>query len=270
MKNQLEVIVKSSGLETTKAQTILDKFSDYFKMAAEWEERAKGIVVTKADQKVDMQIARTGRLFLRDRRLDIEKARKEMKEQSLREGKAIDGISNVLKALIVPIEEYLGKQENFVKIIEQEAAEKERIEEESRLEAERIAKEKADQEEQERIRVDNERLRKEADEKEAQLIKERKAAEKKQQATEYAARKKQIALEDKARKEREVADEVLAKERAERQAIEDKARLAKEAADRKAREVKEKADAERQALEDKLARQIECPECHALFIPGDK
>jgi hypothetical protein len=39
-----------------------------------------------------------------------------LKEQALREGKAVDGIANVLKALIVPLEEHLDKQERFVEI----------------------------------------------------------------------------------------------------------------------------------------------------------
>lgn len=37
MENQLEVIVKESQLEATKAKFILDKFQDYFEIAAEWE-----------------------------------------------------------------------------------------------------------------------------------------------------------------------------------------------------------------------------------------
>lgn len=73
MENQLALIIKESGLEPTKAQIMLENFQDYFQVAAEWERRAKDIVVTSADQKVDMQIARTGRLFLREKRIAIEK-----------------------------------------------------------------------------------------------------------------------------------------------------------------------------------------------------
>lgn len=145
-ENKLELIIAQSGLEPTKAQVILANFQGYFQMAAEWERRSKDIVVTSADQKVDMQIARSGRLFLRERRIVIEHTRKELKKQALREGKAIDGIANVLKALIVPIEEYLGKQEKFVEIQAAEKAERERIEAERKAEEERIAKEKAEAE----------------------------------------------------------------------------------------------------------------------------
>ena len=83
-----------------------------------------------------MKLARVGRLFLMKKRTAIETVRKELKEQALREGKAIDGIANVLKALIIPIEEYLKKQEDFVVL--KEAA---------RIEAERAEEERSDREE---------------------------------------------------------------------------------------------------------------------------
>lgn len=120
MENQLSILVKESGLEETKAKFLLDQFTNYFEIASEWEVKASAICVTSADQKVDMQMARAGRLFLREKRIAIEKSRKALKEQSWREGKAIDGIANVLKALIVPIEEWLDKQEHFVEIQEAE------------------------------------------------------------------------------------------------------------------------------------------------------
>src|SRR4030043_2249062 len=128
MDNQLQTIVQSSGLDKIKADFILQQFQDYFKIAGEWDLKAKSIVVTDESQTTDMEMARVGRLFLKEKRVAIEKARKSLKEQALREGKAIDGIANVLKALIVPIEEYLDKQEHFVEIKAAEEAERIRIE----------------------------------------------------------------------------------------------------------------------------------------------
>ena len=171
-----QVIIQESGLEATKAKFILENFQNYFEVADEWTRKANMIVVTNENQKADMQMARTGRLFLREKRIAIEKARKELKEQALREGKAIDGIANVLKALIVPIEEYLEKQERFVEILAEKKAESLRLEVEKRIEEERIAKEKADAEEQLRIKAENEKLKTEAAEKEKQLLIERQKA----------------------------------------------------------------------------------------------
>jgi len=166
MENNLQIIIKDSGLEETKANFLLTNFQDYFKIASEWELKAKTIIVNDPNQKTEMQMARVGRLFLREKRIAIEKSRKELKEQSLREGKAIDGIANVLKALIEPIEEYLDKQEHFVEIKQKEEEELKRIAEEKRVADELLAKEKVDREEQERIRLENEKLKKEAEVKE--------------------------------------------------------------------------------------------------------
>jgi len=157
VETNLQIMVKESGLDQTKANFILKKFQDYFNIASEWEDKSKTIVVTSEDQKVEMQIARVGRLFLREKRIKIEKSRKELKEQSLREGKAIDGISNVLKSLIEPIEEYLEKQEKFAEFKAAEKAEIERQEVLKRIELERIEKEKQEIAERERIKIEKSR-----------------------------------------------------------------------------------------------------------------
>lgn len=287
MENQLSVIVKESGLEKTKAQILLDNFSNYFQIAADWEKKAKAIVVTDASQVAEMQMARTGRLFLRLKRITIEKTRKDLKEQALREGKAIDGIANVLKALIIPIEEYLEKQEKFVEIKAAEEAERKRIEAEKKAEEERIAKEKAEIEEQKRIREENERLRKEAEEKERKLAEERAKveAERKRRETERIAFEKKVQeekaeAERKAQAEKERQAKIIAEQKAqaeaERYAYEEKARREKEAVEKAAREERErqekiieaqkqktqKAEAEKAAYE---ASMITCPFCHKSF-----
>lgn len=173
MENKLKEIVNSSGLEKSKAKFILESFNHYFEIADEWAKKCETIKVTDASQKDAMDLARTGRLFLKEKRIAIEEARKELKEQPFREGKAIDGIANVLKALIAPLEEYLDKQEHFVEIKQKEAQDKKRMEIESRMEAERIAeeKEKADKEKKEReaVKLENEKLKKQLAEKEKEL-----------------------------------------------------------------------------------------------------
>jgi len=268
--NQLQVIVQNSGLDATKSQAILEQFQDYFSIAADWENKAKAIVVTDASQIAEMQMARAGRLFLREKRIAIEKSRKQLKEQALREGKAIDGIANVLKALIVPIEQYLDAQENFVKLKEQaESAERERIAIEN-AEKERIAQEERERVERERIAKENEKLKREAIKKELQLKQEREKAE--------AARK---AVEAKAKQEREkaeaIAKEKLEKERqrtiAAKKAAEEKAEKERIAAEKVAQAKLAAERKERERLEKELAlaaSQVECPFCHKTFIPKKK
>lgn len=115
--NQLEIVVKEYGLETTKAEIIKQQFNNYFDMASDWERKAKTELTVKSEKDVGiMKMAREARLFLRGKRLEVEKTRKEMKEQSLKEGRAIDGVANVLKGLIEPIEDYLEEQEKYAEI----------------------------------------------------------------------------------------------------------------------------------------------------------
>ena len=45
MENKLALIVKESGLESSKAKYILEKFQDYFQIASEWETKAKSLVI---------------------------------------------------------------------------------------------------------------------------------------------------------------------------------------------------------------------------------
>lgn len=236
MENNLAVIIKDSGLEETKANFLLTNFQNYFEIASDWEKKAKNIIVTDESQKAEMEMARAGRLFLRDKRIDIEKARKKLKEQSLREGKAIDGIANVLKALIEPIEEHLDQQEHFVEIKIKAEVDKQQRDLADKLEAERLAKEKADKEEQERIRLENEKLKIEALKRETEINAERLKAE---------AEKK--AIEEKARKEKEAADK------------------ARKLSEQKAEAEKKKLLAEQEKLKAELAAQIECPHCHKKF-----
>ena len=121
---ELVKIVEENQLEETQGKTILDSFTKLFKDASEWETKAKEIVITDVSQTKEMAQAREARLALKKIRTEGENTRKALKEKALREGKAIDGIANVLKALIVPIEEHLDKQEKFAENLEKERKEK--------------------------------------------------------------------------------------------------------------------------------------------------
>ncbi len=258
--DKLEVLVRDSGLEQTKAQVLLDKFTGYFQIASDWEKKAKAITVTDAGQKAEMQMARTGRLFLREKRIQIERTRKELKEQSLREGKAIDGIANVLKAVIVPIEEYLGNQEKFVAIKAAEIAEQARIDMEEKAEEDRLAKEKADRKEQERIREENEKLKKEAIAKDWKRQIERKKAETKQKELEKKAEKEKEEIAKNVRKE--MADYVSKAKKKEADRVQEAIEVEKEQQDKLEAEKKE-----REKIQAKLDKQVQCPFCKKFFLP---
>jgi hypothetical protein len=267
-------IINTSGLEKTKAEYILEKFQDYFKIASQWEAEAKKIVVVSADQIQEMQKARKGRLLLKGKRGDIERTRKELKEQSLREGKAIDGIANVLKSLIEPIEEYLDSQERFIELQEDKIKEdrksirmtellpfgldltfydlKNMSEEhyQTLLTGQKLAlQQKLQLEEQEKQRVieqhkEQERIRLENEQLKADAIEKQKVIDAEQKIFQEKVRKEREEAETKARIEREKVEKKLAAERQSKAKLEAelKAKLEAEEAEEK-RIAKEKRDA---------------------------
>lgn len=122
--NDLVVVINQSGLDTSKSESLMKSFAGYFTEAKEIAEKSKSIIVTDESQVDEMKKAREYRLKLKDIRVNADKTRAELKEQSLREGNAIQGVYNIIKALVVPVEEYLEKQEKFAEIKEQLRLEK--------------------------------------------------------------------------------------------------------------------------------------------------
>jgi hypothetical protein len=262
--DKLLAIIKTNELDEVKAKLILEKFDEFTAIAGEWETKARSILVTNENQVADMELARVGRLALRDKRIKLEKTRKELKEQSLREGRTIDGIANELKALIEPIETYLEQQEKFVEF--RALAEAERIKKEvlERIEAERVAKEKAEAEERELIRLENERLKKEAAEREIQAAAEKRQLEEAYRQSDAYKQK----LEDQKRKAE--ADALVEKQRQEKLLAEQrqKAETERAALEAKNKKLKEqqaaKLEAERaesKRLQELLNAAITCPYC---------
>lgn len=240
-ENRLSLVVKESGLDTNEGQVLLDKFSSYEQIAKEWEIKAKAIVVTDESQVTEMKMAKEARKFLSDKRIAVEKARKELKEQSLRKGQAIDAIARFLTSLIEPIEKYLKEQEDFIEIKRKKEEEARRLEEERRLEDERVKKEEAERAEQERIRLENAKLKQEAEEKERQLQEERLKVEQEKRKLEEQNLKEKRELEEKSRIEREAVEAKLKSER------EEKERIQRE-----------------------LENIIECPHCHNKLTKDGK
>ena len=113
--NNIIKLIEESGLNDERQSLLKSQFNHYIDIATEWNEKAKGIVVTDSSQIALMKLAKEGRLMLRSKRTDIERIRKEIKEQPLKECQAIDSVAKALKELITPTEEYLKEQEEFAK-----------------------------------------------------------------------------------------------------------------------------------------------------------
>jgi hypothetical protein len=96
---EFEIVPENSGLELAAKNSLELAFSGFFTEAAKWKAHAETIT--------DAKLVRTARLELKNLRVAAEKVRKNLKEDSLRMGKAIDGANNILLSLIVPIEKSL-------------------------------------------------------------------------------------------------------------------------------------------------------------------
>jgi len=116
--NEIIKVIEESGVEQSTALTLQNSFNPFFEQANEWALKAKSLVVTDISQTREMKMAREARLALKEIRVKADKTRKSLKEDSLRYGKAVQGVYAVIEYLITPIEKYLEEQENFPQIQE--------------------------------------------------------------------------------------------------------------------------------------------------------
>ncbi len=111
--DKLQVAIRDAHLEPASAQELLNQFAPLMAQAKKLANMAIGLTVTAADQVTEMKLARQLRLALRAVRVDSEKLRVKLKADSIRRGKAIDGVHNVIEYLIEPIETRLDDAEKF-------------------------------------------------------------------------------------------------------------------------------------------------------------
>jgi len=292
IENDLIVVVSETSVQQNVQLMLIERFTPFLNQAKEWKEKAESLVITDINQTREMKMAREARLALREIRINADKVRKELKEDSLNYGRAVQGVYNVIEAAILPIESHLENQEKFKELYELEKREKLRIEREiiikdvreyiisnlnlgiiseedfqkiykgailqkqdaeeaaMKAEADRIAKEKAEAEERERLQIENERLRIEAIEKENERKAELKRLEAKMQAERDKLIDEQKRLNIEAAKARKEAEKKAEDERKQAQLI--------------AAELQAKKDAE---INNEIARQAAI---EAELSKGDK
>lgn len=269
-----EIVPAELGLDSLSKNALEIAFTGFFAEARKWQEKSETIT--------DPKQARAVRLELKTVRVNAEKTRKALKEDSLRMGKAIDGANNILLALIVPIETKLDeieKAEERAQAARIEALREERLEvlasmnhnssgmnlgtmsEDNWKEYLQNAKD-AFEARQARAKREAEEaaaeLKRQEDEREAARVetirlREEALANAKAAQAERAAREK-VEAEAKAAAEKAESDRIAAetKARKEREAIEAKAQAEREAAAAVARAEQEKRDAAAKAERDKI------------------
>lgn len=246
--NELIKVVEESSLEKQTKDNILSKFTPFFDQASEWKEKAEALVVTDESQVEEMKEARLARLALKNIRVEADKTRKALKEDSLRYGKAVQGVYNVIEYLIKPIEQHLEQQEKFVEI--QEASRKEALKQLRIPEVEVF---------QEFIPYGLD-LGEMSEEDYTKLINGAKAQKKAKEDAEKKAEQERIAKEKAEAEERErirIDNERLRKEAEERE------REAKIEAEKRAKELeaqRKKEEAEKSAHEEQLRKEREAKE----------
>lgn len=289
LENQALEIIEKSGLEKSSSELIASQLLPFFEKAKEWRSKALALVVTDVGQKELMNEARVARLALKELRVDAEKTRKRLKEDSLRTGKAIDGLYNLIEFLVKPIENHLKDQEDFEKIqLEKQKQDRLIIRTEqaqalseylpadlplaelsdtafaSILQGAELQKQKAEQDRlqqeeqrQEQIRLqEQERLKKEEEERIAaiNIEKERLAQEKRElelKAQLEQERKQREEVEQKAKEELRQQEE---SQRKEREAQEERIRQQREQLE-KEKQAREKAEREAKDRQDEIDRQ---------------
>lgn len=110
--DELEKAVTETGLSADGVQSLKDGFAPHFIRFHELAKAAKSITVGQP------KAAREMRLELKAVRVAAEKDRKAMKEDSLRRGKAIDGINSLLVYQLTPIEQAMDDIEKAEMIAE--------------------------------------------------------------------------------------------------------------------------------------------------------
>ncbi len=111
-------ILNNSGLEIQTRESIERQMLPFLYQANDWREKAEALVVTDETQTDLMKQAREARLALRSIRVEADKVRKNLKEDSLRYGKAVQSVYNLIEENISPIEKHLETQEKFVEVQE--------------------------------------------------------------------------------------------------------------------------------------------------------
>lgn len=135
MNNELELIttdapelarvVSTAALEPTTGERLIRGFAPFFRDAKTILDTSRTITVTDATQVTEIKASRENRLKLRAVRIAADKTRKELKEDSMKLGTAIQSVYNILILDIEKEEKRLQDSEDFA--ARAEAARKEKL-----------------------------------------------------------------------------------------------------------------------------------------------
>ncbi len=120
----VDALITKAKLDATRTGLVLNAFRAAYVLAAKWQEKASAIVVKDENDTEAIAEAKELHRIVRDERINVENKRKAIKEPALRECQLIDGVANVYKDLLKPIESHLLAQAQFIENLEKERKEK--------------------------------------------------------------------------------------------------------------------------------------------------
>lgn len=115
-KYEITALVAQSGVEAETAVRLQDRFKPFVDQINEWCDKAMALVVTDETQLDKIKEAIVASKALSSVLGDVEKTRKKLKENSLREGQAIDKIARTIRELVEPIKAHIDQQKDFIKL----------------------------------------------------------------------------------------------------------------------------------------------------------
>jgi len=112
-------LAEERGLDLNRVETLMQAYGDNYAEVLQLADGFDSIVIEDVNDAAGMASARKARLAIRQVRIDTENKRIQLKADSLREGKAIDGMANIIKDIAEPAEKHLQLQEDYAKVVEQ-------------------------------------------------------------------------------------------------------------------------------------------------------
>lgn len=278
--NKVAKLIEPFDLDLNRSNMLIEKFGNIFELAEQWGNRIAEISVSNITDEEKSSRGKEALKIISKKISEIESTRKIIKEPALREGQAIDKVSNVIKdalnplkllaedlskiieikeakrlieisekrmQLIAPYSNFIALNIDFGRMTEQDfqlTFDTAKLAKETKEKTELENKQKAEQEkaENERLKAENERLKKDADIKAKALEIERKRADEKLQ-------KEKEKIDNEAKEAARIESENQAKIQAQ---LKETARIESEKAAKLEAEIKTKLEAEKKAATDKL------------------
>lgn len=113
---QITSLERQANLPEDATLSLRSTFADYYAEITDWREKCA--MITNQEDETNQKVARDIRLGLRKVRCKVENVRKDLKAESLRRGRAIDGMAHILEDLCAPVEARLLEIEQYAELQE--------------------------------------------------------------------------------------------------------------------------------------------------------